>query len=344
MRPKLSFTTTPLTSWPSLRPGEVSSTARPVLQAIMRGNLQEVMLNMQLRAQGGELNLFKDPFMDLRQTVMSIAKAWDDGQRWCIMQDPAGENSAINLRFLSVYELDADTPVIVVLYQSVTKEKPLPGLRWIEAQKAKMGVKVLAMNAKRLSSEFKPKKDTSELGFKASFLLPIGPLGFEDLGSLNRDTGCVLCGKKTKNRCSACESASYCGQECQKADWQDHKQTCRSLKGGRWCTIPVAPTIPGAEGMYSVTANRFSTRSGVGSRVHKADDNTPYPNIHGERPFIIKIQIGLAQCDWTPGTNSTIKNAAFDTLAFYLDLIILFTDLKLRYNGIYPVCSIYPFE
>ena len=43
---------------------------------------------------------------------------------------------------------------------------------------------------------------------------------------------CFHCGKGAKKkgavlqRCSICKHASYCGAECQKADWKSHKKTC----------------------------------------------------------------------------------------------------------------------
>jgi hypothetical protein len=38
--------------------------------------------------------------------------------------------------------------------------------------------------------------------------------------------GCVVCGKETKNRCTACDLVRYCSKECQKQHWPVHKQTC----------------------------------------------------------------------------------------------------------------------
>jgi len=39
---------------------------------------------------------------------------------------------------------------------------------------------------------------------------------------------CALCGKQGVGfkRCSRCKQASYCGAECQHADWKRHKKTC----------------------------------------------------------------------------------------------------------------------
>ena len=39
---------------------------------------------------------------------------------------------------------------------------------------------------------------------------------------------CAHCGKQSVGfkRCSRCKQASYCGAECQNADWKRHKKTC----------------------------------------------------------------------------------------------------------------------
>ncbi len=38
---------------------------------------------------------------------------------------------------------------------------------------------------------------------------------------------CDQCGKaNAKSQCSRCKKAYYCGKECQKLAWKDHKKTC----------------------------------------------------------------------------------------------------------------------
>lgn len=44
---------------------------------------------------------------------------------------------------------------------------------------------------------------------------------------------CGWCGKKAKEvegslkQCSGCRKILYCGKECQKKDWQEHKVVCK---------------------------------------------------------------------------------------------------------------------
>lgn len=75
----------------------------------------------------------------------------------------------------------------------------------------KLLLRLLAINGKLLSKTYNPQKESTEQNFKVSFLLPIGPLSYDDISKLNSDPGCVLCGKKTTSRCSQCQSVAYCG-------------------------------------------------------------------------------------------------------------------------------------
>jgi hypothetical protein len=42
-----------------------------------------------------------------------------------------------------------------------------------------------------------------------------------------RFRACPVCGKHADKRCSQCKTTFYCSVECQKADWQFHKLTCK---------------------------------------------------------------------------------------------------------------------
>lgn len=81
-------------------------------------------------------------------------------------------------------------------------------------EEQKLLSKLLAQNSKLVPAEYVESFKRSRLEqdhYKATFLLPLGPLSFEDIGKLNSDTGYVVCGEKTASRCSQCQSASYCG-------------------------------------------------------------------------------------------------------------------------------------
>ena len=221
--------------------------------------------------------------------------------------------------------------MIVLLYQSVTRANITEGLQWLKEMQEMHGnsgymanikstlleqkllLKLLAINGKLLSQTYKPKQASTEQKFKVSFLLPLGPLGYEDIAKLNNDAGCVLCGKKTISRCSRCQSVAYCGSgavrrnhflcgihralfvDCQKADWPAHKPVCRSLHGGTWRTARFVTVVPGTEGLYTAKWNKFSSPADIVAAAPEAlDPSTVPPNTHGSRPFLVKLQAPLA--------------------------------------------------
>ena len=74
------------------------SSPRSVYDGVRRGNFQEATENFHAMLRGQGVELFKNPVMDARQTLMGIAKAWDEGHRWMVLQDPESERCAINVR------------------------------------------------------------------------------------------------------------------------------------------------------------------------------------------------------------------------------------------------------
>ncbi|OSX56732.1 hypothetical protein POSPLADRAFT_1158823 [Postia placenta MAD-698-R-SB12] len=295
-----------LTEWP-LPEHEPDNT---VLEAIKRSNLAEISANIQAMRRGEHVapEIFVNPVSDLRQTLMGIASVWDKGLRWCVINDLESQVCTISLRILSIHALNSQTPLIVVLYRAFTIADAPAGVEWAQAQlqkslastikatvlEQKLILKLLGLNSKYLSHNYAPGKTPLETDFTPSFFLPVGPLGFADIGKLNADTGCFLCGKKAASRCSQCQSVSYCGPECQHADWPNHKHTCRSLKGGSWRTIPFTRVMPGHEGSYSAYLNRFHSATNFGSVRDPANDSIPPPNIHGDKVFLVKLQLGVS--------------------------------------------------
>ena len=41
---------------------------------------------------------------------------------------------------------------------------------------------------------------------------------------------CEACGKEDAKRCAGCGTVAYCGKECQKAGWKEHKRFCHRRK------------------------------------------------------------------------------------------------------------------
>ena len=85
-----------LSDWPTNKPGNPPVPARRrLLEAVRRGNFSEA--ESTLRNAGRAPELFVDPFMDMRQSLMSLGNYLDTGHQCVVMQDHANEHT-INIR------------------------------------------------------------------------------------------------------------------------------------------------------------------------------------------------------------------------------------------------------
>ncbi len=65
----------------------------------------------------------------------------------------------------------------------------------------------------------------------------------------------VGCTKNGTKKCSRCQLVFYCGEGCQKADWQKHKVTCVSTKSSTSSEKPQnAPVPPAAQPSSAASA------------------------------------------------------------------------------------------
>ncbi|KAG6909518.1 hypothetical protein DXG01_017075 [Tephrocybe rancida] len=127
-------------------------------------------------------------------------------------------------------------------------------------------------------------------------MVPLAPLNMRDLGKLNSISGCELCGNEMRSRCTQCLVVSYCGKECQREDWSNHKRLCRSLKEGTWHTLTFSHASTPMGGMYRAVINRYDSTHEIGSLIEGPEDpNAPPSNIHDEKAFLVKFQISLSQ-------------------------------------------------
>ncbi|KAF9065036.1 hypothetical protein BDP27DRAFT_1332609 [Rhodocollybia butyracea] len=259
------------------------TSTKTLLDLFKRGNMEEAVANAHARSEGKEnaWDLYENTFSDLRQTVMSLANGFDSGAKTAIVQDK-DTSYAVCMRVVEVRTLPSGVPVMIIMYFRGARDAPANDtIAWAEEvlnasrvnqtrtlqivaspEEQKLLLSVLNMNARRISSDYSPKRLGSEGPFRLSFLLPIAPLSQQDVGKLMNHSGCVVCGKKTASKCSRCLSAEYCGTDCQYSHWKEHKTMCNSLKGAEWVTVT------------------FSTAP------------TDIPNIHGDNPFLVKIQKG----------------------------------------------------
>jgi hypothetical protein len=84
---------------------------------------------------------------------------------------------------------------------------------------------------------------------------------------------------------------------------------CKPLRGGTWRTIPIdsgrrAHAVHKQDGssryMSLATINRFDSSNDLptNQRIVNMDmesEDTPWPNVHGDKVFLIKLQVQLSQ-------------------------------------------------
>lgn len=109
------------------------------------------------------------------------------------------------------------------------------------------------------------------------------------------DEPCYVCGQPGLAQCSRCHSVTYCGPECQRSDWKQHKGTCTStglsslsqvgsrLNTGRTQQAVLTPCkdIPASD-----TATPSSARPTFPVRSHTGVPGQPAPfdvTLRGER-------------------------------------------------------------
>ncbi|KAF9262697.1 hypothetical protein L218DRAFT_929193 [Marasmius fiardii PR-910] len=294
-----------------------------LLKAVRRGNVAEAQAAFKAHGEN-PFPLYQNAFMDVRQTLMALGKHLDDGYSEVILQDK-GEDYAICMRILEVRKVTEGVPLFVIAYGRGAHNQPLNStLGWVSdvvARTRNSGTKVglsniistpeeqnllltiLQVNSKRLAVDYAPVVRPTEKDFMLSFLLPLGPLSQLDIGRLANYSGCAVCGRKTVSKCSGCLSAEYCGRDCQKAHWKEHKPMCVSVKGGTWRTVTVA-TEPfemriasALKGEPLVTAY-INNYTPLHPSIYKPEKDvsqsgsvaTLPPNIHGDSPFLVKIQ------------------------------------------------------
>ncbi|KAG6899185.1 hypothetical protein C0993_012554 [Termitomyces sp. T159_Od127] len=296
--------------------------SKSLLDAIKRTNIAEAYGNM---ITGRNLvapptsTYEEDTFMEVRQVLMGLATHWEQKQYSFVLMDKVS-NWGVIARIVEVQRLqldsvssglETDVPVLSLLYKVVHSPSgvqmrdhletifthPVVAV-WTTQLERKYLLKLFAMNSKRLSSHYKPRRQKDEADHRLTFILPLGPLNMRDLGRLENTTGCELCGKKMKSRCTQCLSVSYCGKECQREDSPNHKIFCRSLKGGTWHTVTFSHEKTPHGYTHRAVINRFDTVQEIRAQMIESPENlknAPSPNIHGDKAFLVKFQISLSQ-------------------------------------------------
>ncbi|KAJ7485144.1 hypothetical protein B0H11DRAFT_1152028 [Mycena galericulata] len=288
---------------------------KPVMEAIRRHNVGEAQMIHDSRMNGVDnpIPLYTNAFMDLRQTLMTIGNACDRGMPPIVLQD-TGEASGICMRVLDVKQFDNQTPVLIVVFQHDVKDSLSRGsFDWISSyvsagtatamlkitatvQEQHLLLRLLKSNSKRLASSYKPKRASTESSFTLSFLIPVGPLGAQEVAKYNTNNGCSVCGDPAKQKCSRCRAVRYCDAVCQKEDWKGHRPLCTSLQGAKWQNLTFVLADQHAPGTYSLRISRYDNvqHNDMQKRLEAAEDNQGPPvNTHGMTAFIVKVQLSL---------------------------------------------------
>ncbi|KAJ7117892.1 hypothetical protein C8R43DRAFT_100471 [Mycena crocata] len=285
-----------------------------ILEAIRRHNIGEATMIYDGKMKGIDNPmgpLYANAFMDLRQTLMSIANACDVGMHPIVLQDP-GESSGICMRVLEVRQFDEQTPILIVVFQHDVKDSLSRGsFEWISSyvcsdtptamanvtatvNEQHLLLRLLKQNSKRLVGSYKPKRASTETSFTLSFLLPVGPLGAQEMAKYNTNNGCSVCGDPAKQKCSRCGAVRYCDAVCQKEDWKSHRPLCNSWQGAKWQNLTFQLADQCMPGAYSLRISRYDNvqHNDAQKRMELAQHNQGPPlNTHGLTPFIVKVQI-----------------------------------------------------
>ncbi|KAJ7302330.1 hypothetical protein DFH08DRAFT_1089806 [Mycena albidolilacea] len=311
---------------------------RPILDAIRRHNLAEATLVDESRKRGIEnpIPLYTNAFMDLRQSLMTIGDACDNGMKPLILQD-AEHTSGICMRVLDVLEFDDQTPIIIVVFQHNVEGSLSQGsFDWISSYAFAPGpcplrnitatvkeqhllLRILNHNKKRVVSSYNPNRAPAEASFTLSFLLPIGPLGAQEMAKYNANNGCSVCGEPAKRKCSRCGAVRYCDEACQKEDWKSHRALCNSWQGAKWQSLTF---VAYPNGMFAFRYNKYDNvqHEDTHKRWKEIEENLddgPPSNTHGTTPFIVKLQVSSSMAQ-SPGHTRVPEKSLHDGTSFLI--------------------------
>ncbi|KZP18786.1 hypothetical protein FIBSPDRAFT_933202 [Athelia psychrophila] len=293
----------------SLEPSTLEpwSLARDLVGAVQRTNLQEAAQNQATKL-SGTTAMQGNIFMEVRQCILAFATHAEQGHNMFLLKDEAQESGCI-IRVDQVLTVDEGCPVFVVYYKEIRKSSTRSvqevygdivgtrilavGTKTTRLERA-MLVKLMEINSKRISADYQPKTrpQWEDSTFRLSFILPLGAINPRDLGKLTRNDGCAHCGDaKALSRCAGCQAVQYCSKECQKQDWKWHKSSCRSLKDGHWRHFKfVLSPVPGKYLTNISLRDTLASIKSASDRVVAPGDNTPPPDIHGDKLFMVKVQ------------------------------------------------------
>ena len=77
---------------------------------------------------------------------------------------------------------------------------------------------------------------------------------------------CAKCGKPgAANTCGRCKQAKYCSQDCQRAHWKEHKQSCNKKKPKTNAAGGIAGKAPTGNPSGASASSRHTIKGGATS-------------------------------------------------------------------------------
>ncbi|KAK7052869.1 hypothetical protein VNI00_004188 [Paramarasmius palmivorus] len=304
---------------PSSFPSWPTGGDRPSLaDSVKRISFVERDTLMRAASQGRRpFRLYENAFMDLRQSIISLGRCFENGKRNVVIQDK-DQHHAIYYR--SARDKAQSSHVRRLLRKTYPKHPDEPRVQLVigrdqwwsstleyyisTPEEQNLILMFLDQNAQRLAPNYRPARRTPESTFMISFLLPTGPVSQFDIGRLINYPGCVLCGKASTSRCSQCRSVEYCGADCQTFDWKEHRAMCNALKGGTWRPLPFsfqhhASTVHAANSRVPLEIITMNMHDSMTEEPRTVEFGIA-PNVHADKTFMIKIQRPLDN-NGTPG-------------------------------------------
>ncbi|PPQ82019.1 hypothetical protein CVT24_009878 [Panaeolus cyanescens] len=208
-------------------------------------------------------------FTELKHTMMGLGHAFDIDSKSRVYFVGADKDWLIEFQTLSVHKVAEDTPLILFCYnhqvlpERNALEKIPTASRYnpvvvISELERKVLLALWDHNGNRLATVHHKKVARKAGDYKASFVLPLGSIGMRELGSLSKNTGCVICGQANSPlRCDKCLSVIYCSERCQTVDWQlGHKDKCVTLQDATWHRVVFHDRPDGVDMGYTTMINR----------------------------------------------------------------------------------------
>ncbi|KAG5643923.1 hypothetical protein DXG03_009331 [Asterophora parasitica] len=184
------------------------SSSKPLKDAVSRGNMAESfenMINGWHKRAPPTSTAEEHTFREVRKIFLAFA-----------------HHLELGCKIIDIFSLGEKQPLFPVLYTVVNRPPhmslydylgQLLGLQSVgtvstTVLERKYMLKLLGINSKRLSLVYQPRRERYEAEHILSFLVPVGPLGLQDLGKLNNNPGSSYCGKGYRFILNRFDSAS----------------------------------------------------------------------------------------------------------------------------------------